>query len=118
MAAGSDFFYKAFGRDLNEYRELLAMPRELIMFRSHFEEDGTTGKWQALYRALNDDQKKRLMELVSLNVSELKKTPWPEDLRDILPYYLIHMVPAKAEVNEETYTQMSLMDDSDVVIED
>ena len=118
VAAGSDFFYKAFGRDLNEYRELLAMPRELIMFRSHFEEDGTTGKWQVLYRALNDDQKKRLMELVSLNVSELKKTPWPEDLRDILPYYLIHMVPAKAEVNEETYTQMSLMDDSDVVIED
>ena len=118
VAAGSDFFYKAFGRDLNEYRELLAMPRELIMFRSHFEEDGTTGKWQELYRALDDDQKKRLMALVSLNVSELKKTPWPEDLRDILPYYLIHKVPAKAEVNEETYTQMSLMDDSDVVIED
>ena len=43
VAAGSSFFYKAFGESLEEYNELLAMPRELIMFRSHFEqnENGT-----------------------------------------------------------------------------
>ena len=33
VAAGSSFFYKAFGNNLEEYHELLAMPRELIMFR-------------------------------------------------------------------------------------
>lgn len=89
MAAGSGFFNKAFGNNLDEYFELLAMPRELIMFRSHFEENGTTQKWQMLYRKLSDEQKDRLMELVSLNVSELKKTPWPDDLKDILKFYLI-----------------------------
>ncbi|MBQ3113956.1 MAG: hypothetical protein IJC05_06325 [Phascolarctobacterium sp.] len=89
VAAGSDFFYKAFGKNLDEYFELLAMPRELIMFRSHFEENGTTAKWQRLYRKLTDDQKKHLMALVSLDVSEMKRTPWPDDLKDILEFYLI-----------------------------
>lgn len=112
VAAGSNFFYKAFGNNLQEYFELLAMPRELIMFRSHFEESGTTEKWQILYRNLTDEQKERLMALVSLNVTELRNTPWPEDLKDILPYYLIKY-SGKVEQNSEKYVQLSLIDDSD-----
>lgn len=117
VAAGSSFFYKAFGNNLEEYYELLAMPRELIMFRSHFEENGTTAKWQTLYRKLDDEQKKRLMDLVSLNVSELRKAVWPEDLKDILEFYLIKY-SGKKEYSNEKYVQMSLIDDSDVVIDD
>lgn len=30
------------------------------MFRSYFEENGTTAKWKTLYRKLNDEQKERL----------------------------------------------------------
>lgn len=112
VAAGSNFFYKAFGNNLQEYFELLAMPRELIMFRSHFEGNGTTAKWQTLYRNLTDEQKERLMALVSLNVTELRNTPWPEDLKDILPYYLIKY-SGKVEQNSEKYVQLSLIDDSD-----
>ena len=93
------------------------MPRELIMFRSYFEENGTTAKWQALYRQLTDEQKDRLMKLVSLNVSELRNTPWPSDLADILEFYLLKY-SGKTEQNQEKYVQMSLMDDSDVVLED
>lgn len=117
VAAGSSFFYKAFGNNLEEYYELLAMPRELIMFRSHFEENGTTAKWQTLYRKLDDEQKKRLMDLVSLNVSELRKAVWPEDLKDILEFYLIKY-SGKKEYSNEKYVQVSLIDDSDVVIDD
>lgn len=117
VAAGSSFFYKAFGNNLEEYYELLAMPRELIMFRSYFEENGTTAKWQTLYRKLDDEQKKRLMDLVSLNVSELRKASWPDDLKDILEFYLIKY-SGKKEYSNEKYVQVSLMDDSDVVIED
>ena len=111
VAAGSSFFYKAFGNNLREYHEILAMPRELIMFRSHFEENGTTAEWQALYRQLTDEQKDRLMKLVSLNVSELRNTPWPSDLADILEFYLLKY-SGKAE------QKMSLIDDSDIVVED
>lgn len=117
VAAGSSFFYKAFGNNLDEYHEILAMPRELIMFRSYFEENGTTAKWQALYRQLTDEQKDRLMKLVSLNVSELRNTPWPSDLADILEFYLLKY-SGKTEQNQEKYVQMSLMDDSDIVVED
>ena len=117
VAAGSTFFYKAFGETQEEFFELLAMPRDLIMFRSHFEENGTTQKWQTLYRGLSDEQKDRLMTLVSLNVSDLKKADWPDDLSEILEFYLIHYA-GKEEKTKEQYQQLSIMDDSDIVEED
>lgn len=117
VAAGSSFFYKAFGNNLEEYYEILAMPRELIMFRSYFENNGITAKWQHLYRQLDAEQKERLMKLVSLNVSELKNTPWPSDLAEILDFYLLKY-SGKTEQMQEKYVQMSLMDDSDIVVED
>ena len=57
------------------------------------------------------------MDLVSLNVSELRKASWPDDLKDILEFYLIKY-SGKKEYSNEKYVQVSLMDDSDVVIED
>ena len=117
VAAGSDFFYKAFGNTLEEYFELLAMPRELIMFRHHFEEDGTTAAWKKLYQAMSDEQKKELMEFTSHTVAELRQTPCPEQFREILPYYLIKYNGKKEQMGDGA-VQLSLMDDSDIVFED
>ena len=117
VAAGSDFFYKAFGNTLEEYFELLAMPRELIMFRHHFEENGTTAAWKKLYQAMGDEQKKELMEFTSHTVAELKQTPCPEQFREILPYYLIKYNGKKDQLGDGA-VQLSLMDDSDIVVED
>lgn len=117
VAAGSDFFYKAFGNTLEEYFELLAMPRELIMFRRHFEENGTTAEWKKLYQSMSDEQKKELMEFTSHTVAELKQTPCPEQFREILPYYLIKYNGKKEQMGDGA-VQLSLMDDSDIVVED
>ena len=117
VAAGSDFFYKAFGNTLEEYFELLAMPRELIMFRHHFEENGTTAAWKKLYQAMSDEQKKELMEFTSHTVAELKQTPCPKQFREILPYYLIKYNGKKDQLGDGA-VQLSLMDDSDIVVED
>mgnify|MGYP000858462325 FL=1 len=117
VAAGSDFFYKAFGNTLEEYFELLAMPRELIMFRHHFEENGTTAAWKKLYQAMSDEQKKELMGFTSHTVAELKQTPCPEQFREILPYYLIKYNGKKDQMGDGA-VQLSLMDDSDIVFED
>ena len=117
VAAGSDFFYKAFGNTLEEYFELLAMPRELIMFRHHFEENGTTAEWKKLYQSMSDEQKKELMEFTSHTVAELKQTPCPEQFREILPYYLIKYNGKKDQLGDGA-VQLSLMDDSDIVVED
>lgn len=117
VAAGSDFFYKAFGNTLEEYFELLAMPRELIMFRHHFEENGTTASWKKLYQAMSDEQKKELIEFTSHTVAELKQTLCPEQFREILPYYLIKYNGKKDQMGDGA-VQLSLMDDSDIVFED
>jgi hypothetical protein len=117
VAAGSDFFYKAFGNTLEEYFELLAMPRELIMFRHHFEENGTTAAWKKLYQAMSDEQKKELMEFTSHTVAELRQTPCPEQFREILPYYLIKYNGKKEQMGDGA-VQLSLMDDSHIVFED
>lgn len=102
---------------LDEYLELLAMPRELIMFRYHFEENGTTAQWQKLYRALSEEQKKELMIFVSHTVSELRILPCPEQFKKILPFYLIKY-NGKTEQLSDDAVQLSFMDDSDVVIEE
>lgn len=89
VAAGSDFFFKAFGKDLDEFFELLAMPRDLIMFRSYFEGNGKTAEWQRLYRKLTQSQKKELMDIVSHSSDELRALPCPQQFSEILQYYLI-----------------------------
>ncbi|MEZ3443561.1 MAG: hypothetical protein K1W30_00220 [Lachnospiraceae bacterium] len=48
------------------------------------------------------------MALVSHNVSELRNIPWPDELKDILE---------KRSILEK-YVQLSLTDDSDIVVED
>ena len=117
VAAGSDFFYKAFGKTLGDFFELLAMPRELIMFRYYFEGNGVTAEWQKLYRALNEEQKKELMQFVSHTVSELRTLPCPEQFQEILPYYFIKYSGKKKDVSGQM-EQLSFIDDSDIVVED
>ena len=95
---------------MDEYFELLAMPRELIMFRSYFEKNGTTQKWLTLYRELSDEQKENLLRLVSLNVSELKRIPWPDDLKSILEFYLIKYSD-EVKNSKKDYVQLSFLDD-------
>ena len=118
VAAGSDFFYKAFGHSLEEYYEILAMPRDMIMFRSHFEQNGTTGRWQALYRSLGKDQKTELMRLVSLPLNVLRDSSWPSDLEEILSFYFIKYNGKKSEMIENPLQLSLFSDDSDVVVED
>jgi len=115
VAAGSDFFYKAFGSTIEEYLEILAMPRELIMFRKHFEENGITDQWRKLYRSLNNDQRKELLKFVSHSVSELKTLPWPKQFKDILPYYLIKYDEKKQYLLDNS-VQLSFSDNRDIAI--
>ncbi len=98
VAAGSDFFYKAFGKDEDEYREILAMPRDMIMFRSHYEETGETDEWRKLYHSLTPEQKETLIDFVSQSNEEIKETLPPKGLEDIIPYYLLKLkVSSKAK---------------------
>ncbi len=51
-----DFFEKAFGKTKEEFIELLNYPRDFLMYRSYFEENGFSKKWLDLYRNLSNDE--------------------------------------------------------------
>ena len=57
------------------------------------------------------------MCFVSHTVTELKTIPCPEIFKEILPFYFIKYTGREEEFSDGT-VQLSLMDDSDIVIED
>ena len=117
VAAGTSFFEAAFGKNQEEYFEILAMPREMIIHRNYYKNNGTTERWRELYRALTEDQKNRLMQIVSHTVGEIRSSPCPDEFKEILPFYLLKY---NAEISsiDETGKQMSLLEDGDAFDEE
>jgi hypothetical protein len=89
VAAGNSFFYKAFGNNIEEFFEILSMPRDMIMYRFHYEETGQTNEWRQLFHALSSTDKDELIDIVSRTVTEIKQMDCPEKFKDILPYYFL-----------------------------
>ena len=54
VADGRSFFHKAFGKDLEEFNELLYMPETYIVYRSVFEEAGLTDIWRREFRTIKE----------------------------------------------------------------
>lgn len=52
VAPGGDFFEMAFGKDLEEFKELLYMPEALIIYRNKFKEVGITQEWREKINSL------------------------------------------------------------------
>lgn len=99
VAAGTSFFYKAFGNNLEEYFEILAMPRDMIMYRFHYEETGDTERWKALYHAFSPADKSELNMLISHTITEMKQIACPDKFKEILPYYFLKYSKEETEKN-------------------
>lgn len=56
IGKGKSFFYKAFGRDEEEYMKLLYMPEIYLFFRFFFEKEGITQEWEKAFKSLNDNE--------------------------------------------------------------
>ncbi len=84
VAGGELFFYKAFGNTIDEFFEILSMPREFVTYRKYYEDNGLSGKWLEEYRNLSNDEKK---ELISVLSEEL--IPKSNLVKKILSYYEI-----------------------------
>ena len=111
VAAGSDFFYKAFGKNLEEYHEILAMPREFIIYRFDFEKSGDTGRWRSEYAKLSKEEKKELLKIISMPISKLRSSTFPDKYKNIIPYYYIRHNNAKGVANDSE-DQLSLFDNN------
>lgn len=67
IGKSESFFYKAFGATHEEYEKLLYMPEALIIYRFHFENDGTTDLWWHDFNNLNKQEKKQAKKIIENN---------------------------------------------------
>lgn len=67
VASGESFFYKAFGRDLDEFFEILYMPESYIIYRSKAEHLGYTDDWRRAFSRLNEKEKKIAKAIIEKN---------------------------------------------------
>lgn len=67
IGKGTSFFEKAFGRDVEEYMELLHMPETYLLYRYFFEKIGLTQQWREEFTQLKGDDKKVALEIIYKN---------------------------------------------------
>ncbi len=67
IGTGVSFFYKAFGKNIEEYKELLIMPETYILHRFFFEEIGFTNKWRNDFYNLSIKQQEKALEIIKAN---------------------------------------------------
>ncbi len=90
VSPNPNFFYHAFGEDIQEFKYLLWMPEHFIFNREFYSSNGYRDNWQEEYDALNEVERLELIKAISLKKSELNRyIPNFERVGKILKYYLI-----------------------------
>lgn len=88
IGRGVSFFEKAFGRNEEEFMELLIMPETFILFRFFFEHLGYTQKWRELMSQLSFQEREELYPIIFKNnfnhIEDLTTNP---KFLHILQYY-------------------------------
>lgn len=74
-----DYFELAFGKTKEEFKNLLAYPRDFIIYRQYFKDIGYTQIWESEYKKLSVNERDELLKYQSdeevsiLNLDKLKK---------------------------------------------
>lgn len=88
IGRGVSFFEKAFGRNEEEFMELLIMPETFIIFRLFFEHLGYTAKWREKMNALSESEKEELYPIVFKNdFNNIDELTASTKLKDVLRFY-------------------------------
>jgi hypothetical protein len=88
IGRGRSFFFKAFGRNEEEFEELLKMPEAFIIKRWDAELSGLTGKWRKAYNKLSDDERNFTDKIIAENIFESSK--WRKvsiGIKKVLDFY-------------------------------
>jgi hypothetical protein len=97
VAPGRSFFEKAFGKDLNEFKEILYMPETYIIYRYFFERIGMTNQWRELYYSLNDNEREIASRIIETSdFTNYHDRTANEKVLELLKHYTIK----KEEINE------------------
>ena len=89
VGRGREFFEKAFGKNLDEFRELLYMPEPFIIYRLRYE-DNLTETWREKFSALKADEKTLAEKIIEQNkFSDKNIVDAPQKIRELLEFYRI-----------------------------
>lgn len=80
------FFQKAFGKNINEFMEILYMPEDYILNRDVNYKNGNSDKWNLMFNSLGE-KKDAFINLIKDNKFELEKNN-DIDLLDIYELYI------------------------------
>jgi hypothetical protein len=85
---GKSFFYKAFGKDLEEYKKILLMPEDYIIYRFESEGNGKTDKWWSQFSNLTEKQKEEILPIIySNNFQNPELLTNDKDIIEVLKHY-------------------------------
>lgn len=88
VGRGTSFFKKAFGKNEEEFMELLIMPETFLLFRFFFEDLGYTQSWREEMTALTEEEKEELYPIIFKNdFNNIELLTSNLKLRHILKYY-------------------------------
>ena len=88
IGRGVSFFEKAFGRNEEEYMELLLMPETFLLFRFFFEDLGYTQEWREIMSNLSDEEREELLPIIYNNdFNHIEELTDNVKFRKILTYY-------------------------------
>ena len=90
IGRGRTFFFKAFGRNLEEFHDLLWMPEAFIIKRWDAEIGGLKAEWRKARMALTEDEWHVTSEIVKKNIFiEEDIAKLPKKISKFLSYYLV-----------------------------
>lgn len=88
IGRGVSFFEKAFGRNEEEYMELLIMPETFLLFRFFFEYLGYTQQWREAMSELTDAEREELYPIIFKNdFNHIDDLTDNQKFRHILKFY-------------------------------
>lgn len=103
IGRGVSFFEKAFGRNEEEFMELLIMPETFLLFRLFFEHLGYTQKWREDMAELTENEREELYPIIFKNdFNHIEELTENEKYRQILCYYKNYRAEI-ADSNSELY---------------
>lgn len=96
---GKAFFYKAFGKNEDEFYELLYMPEVMIIYRLYFENIGLTARWRHDFNELTELEKKEIKPIIEKNVfTDIETMSDNKNVVNVLKYYQITRKSAQEEI--------------------
>lgn len=91
IGKGMSFFNRAFGKNIDEYWDILWMPEAFIIYRSTYENNNLISEWRNVFRSLSTEQLIIAKDIISHNkfTDDIIDSIQDEKVRKLLKYYKI-----------------------------